>query len=228
MSNVETVGIETQPNPFKTLSGKVLVGLGLLSIARVPAAFNEDLSIRDYLPEPFDVPDHIGNVVGTVAVTALFMHGFRRGERKNEDYPATTDLAHKRTRRALAGITAVIAVAANTLAETVGYGSGSTSDPIDFAYGVAAGYLAYKSEATNFVPEGTIRATKQSLEEFKKEYPDDHQLDYLEPILNGQISKMDALKAKFTAKRHVSTSAISSHKKPVTQNKRYTPPKAKR
>lgn len=70
-------GIEIAREPFfsNDLYNNTLKGLALIALARAPGLFNPDLSIRDYKPEPFDVPDHVGNIAGMLLFAFPFMRG---------------------------------------------------------------------------------------------------------------------------------------------------------
>jgi len=112
--------------------------MALVCASRVPEAFGVDFSVRDHLPEPIDIPDHIGNMGMTANIIGLLSHLY--WNKKNQ---LETDENFDKRRKKLALTAGVITVAANVFAEKIGYGPTSTPDTLDFVYGIAGGAIAY-------------------------------------------------------------------------------------
>lgn len=102
--------------------------------------FKETEGVRDHLPEPFDVPDHLGNV-GHSLVPG-FLAGLAAGklytyfERNNSE-----DEAWRKTRivKGMAGFCVGLAINAWAESKT---GHSLTPDPIDMIYGTYAASTA--------------------------------------------------------------------------------------
>lgn len=132
-----TCGEQTGAYSPRTLA--IMGAIVLVAASRVPEALGVvDFSVRDHLPEPVDIPDHIGNMAPTAAIIWHFSHGY--WNKKNQ---LETDENFEKRRKILALAAGVITVAANVFAETIGYGPASTPDTLDFAYGIAGGAIAY-------------------------------------------------------------------------------------
>lgn len=139
-------GILLPEKSFKNSLLPIIIGATAISLARIPGAFNESLSIRNRVPEPFDVPDHIGNFILTFGFIAHFVHS------ASVDKPTAIELeTYKKKRKLVAIVAGTISIAANIYAEKIGYGSFSTQDPLDFAYGLMGGALAYYSAQEKYI-----------------------------------------------------------------------------
>lgn len=112
------------------------------SIAAVCAARIISPNIKNVLPEPVDVPDHIGNLGPTFGYASVFAQGFWKN--KGREMYAEPERQSNRDKKAFAAILGVVVVGVNVAAEKIGFGSISTPDYLDFAYGCAGGYLAYR------------------------------------------------------------------------------------
>ena len=157
------VGVEIPRNFFFTAGHRGMLAeqvvFGAVALTRgVNLVTNNAYNLRGHLPDPIDIPNHIGNSAVTVALLASFMQGFD-GRRPK---PATPEQIQARNRRAAYTIGA-IAVTANVLGETVGYGSISTPDFYDFLYGLAGGALVYRWTKPAYIPPETVKTLKSTL-----------------------------------------------------------------
>src|SRR5688572_5346568 len=66
-------------NRIQSVAMWALLGL---SIARAPQTLGADINVRDHVPEPFDVLDHVGNSAVTFALLTHFSHGFWSKEKE--------------------------------------------------------------------------------------------------------------------------------------------------
>lgn len=131
--------------------------LAVTSAVRAGTLLHESVpDIRDKLPEPFDVPDHIGNTAVTIFLISVAL---------NEVWGKSPRLAtpekFKQVKNVAAVAAGTIAVGANVVAENVGYGPKSTSDPIDFAYGVLGGYLAYRLTKPGYLTPAEVKEARK-------------------------------------------------------------------
>lgn len=227
---------------------KLLVGAGVIALARAGGAINPDLSIRDYLPEPFDVPDHIGNLGGLSLVLLPFMRGYMRGGHERATTREIFDRETKRTAIMMGGLV----VAANVVGEVVGYGPTSTPDPLDFVYGLAGGYLLYRNLKPEFMPESEVDTIIDLAIDCRNEgYEFDEEDRQYVGMYVGFKKRINELRDKFTAARNKPTPAVATPTTAPVQNRsavrasasrkgskkptnksihqgRYTPPKNKR
>ncbi|MEX1995487.1 MAG: hypothetical protein WD887_01795 [Candidatus Saccharimonadales bacterium] len=95
--------------------------------------------VRDVLPEPVDVFNHIGNLSVSFVLANHMAHSYWGTGLK-----LAAPERFKRQRNVIAAVIGGIALAANAYAEKYGYGPVSTPDPLDFVYGCIGGYLGYK------------------------------------------------------------------------------------
>lgn len=156
-----------------------IIAMGVVSATRALGGAYEQLDTKNILPEPFDVPDHIGNT----AVSFILLTRFANMYWGKDLQPATLE-KYEHKRKMFAGYMGGLAVAANLFAETVGYGQISTPDPIDFVYGCAATFLAYKAKKPSFVPPTFIERIRQSEDE-----KDEKLKSYLDKLLPSQAEK---------------------------------------
>ena len=159
--NPDDLGITSTVTLFRDSYGPAVWAVTLAAVSRVPAFVNPDtdFNTRDLLPEPIDIGDHVGNTALTLALTAHFANAYwGRGKQYLE-----TDEEFERKKKVFTAAVGVGTVLANTLGELVGYGSVSTPDAVDFAYGLAGGLLAYKATMPQRVDAETVSlARKQS------------------------------------------------------------------
>lgn len=159
--------IPVAKHSWNRLATPIITVTALVAAARFPSYLGYGPSIRDRLPEPIDMPDHVGNMALTFTIldtAAKTYFGRERNALTEEEYK-------RKTRKAAIGIGA-LAVAANVFAEKVGYGSVSTPDNLDFVYGLFGGALAYYANKPRFVsPETTqyILENPNTKDEVKKE-----------------------------------------------------------
>lgn len=119
-----------------------------------------------------------------------------------------------------------VTILANAAGELMGYGGISTPDPIDFAYGLAGGYIYYKATKPTFIPE-------EEVDEIAKFNTDEVKV-HLDEKDRFIVEKYSAYKEKITnlklslKKKTPSTKTMQHDKQKRTKplpNKRYTPPK---
>lgn len=201
-----------------------LKALAVVALARAPGFFNPDLSIRDYIPEPFDVPDHIGNIAGM----CLFAFPFIRGWQKASHETATTREWYEKDVRKTAKMIGAVAILANLGGELIGYGGLSTPDPIDFAYGLAGGYIYYKASKPKFLPEKDIDEIAQYDTDDIKDQLDEKDRFIIEKYSTFK-DKINQLKSNLKPKPQPTKPKQKDGKKGIKPhgNKRYTPPKQK-
>lgn len=160
------VGIEVPRNLASTAGHKGMfaeqAAFTVLALTRGVNLFtNNAYDLRGHLPDPIDLPNHIGNTALTIGLLAPLMYGFDDGLRIK---PATPEQLQTRNRRAAYTIGA-LAVTANIVGETVGYGSISTPDFYDFVYGLAGGALLYRWTKPAYIPPERVKALKNILPE---------------------------------------------------------------
>lgn len=107
---------------------------------------------RGQIPEPFDIVNHSGNLTVTYAVATAASKMFWSNKKPRLEAPED----FSKRRRILAGGVAAGAIALNSYAELVGYGSASTPDTIDFAYGMLGAYVGYKVVRPKYITPETI------------------------------------------------------------------------
>lgn len=154
----EVMGVTIPGNPFSRKNMPIVAGVTAVSLTRLGPVIDPSLDPRGHLPEPVDFPNHVGNMAVTFVMTAHFASAFN-GKQMTADTPES----FKKKSRMLAGAIGTITVGANLFGELVGYGSISTPDPYDFAYGLAGGMLAYKlSKSTYIEPDIASEIRKNS------------------------------------------------------------------
>lgn len=227
-------GIEIAPDIFDRRDkwNYMLMGALAIGVARFPEALNPDLSIRNFLPEPIDVPDHIGNVA---AMGTFVFAAFRGWLRASDGHAKTREWFNKDLRRTQIFIGSVT-LAANAFGELVGYGSYSTPDPLDAAYGLAGGYIFYRACKPEFLPETEIDRVLAVGEDLGED------VEKLEPQYQEVLTRFGAYKQHINALRErirttkKPSSGAKKSAKPAGQtsratpraSKRYTPPKKNR
>lgn len=154
----ESLGIIVPVNGMRGRYVPGVVAMASVSAARLVEYFS-DYKVRDWLPEPLDVPDHVGNSSLTFTMTSILVAGFygRRME-------AVTDEDAIRRRGVVIAAAGVLAVGANAFGELIGYGSASTPDALDFAYGILGGALGYAATRPRHLDANTTNEVYESTE----------------------------------------------------------------
>lgn len=131
-----------------------LIAAGVISAISVTrfSPYIFDVEARDRIREPFDVVDHIGNLSVTYALTSVLAVQYW-GNRWRLQSPEEFG----RRRRIMAALGATVAVAANFYAEKFGYGEFSTPDSWDVVYGLAGGYIGWKTEEARYASPAIVR-----------------------------------------------------------------------
>lgn len=155
-----------------------IIGMASVAISRGSDKFLGLPSVRDRLPEPLDLPDHIGNTGMTFAILYPFLASFNGTFDKKNGMTAQTKNEYKHRRAITIATAGTLSVAANVFAETVGYGSISTPDITDFFYGLLGGVLAYQATKRSYISPEDLSATMQT------ENPD---LEYIRNRIRGII-----------------------------------------
>lgn len=165
IENENQFGVAFPQHTWGNHTMPIILGLAAISATRLSGMINESLSTRDLLPEPFDIPDHAGNL----GLTFIIADQIAKKAHGTEPI-ACTEEELARTQKKLAIVLGVVSVAANIFAEKVGYGSTSTPDPIDFAYGLMGGVLAFYARKPNFLDKGTVNTLLEFEEEDRAGY----------------------------------------------------------
>lgn len=146
-------GVTLPQRPWSLSTTPIITGMALASVSRIGGMINDSWDVRNHLPEPFDIPDHVGNA----AVTFLLMDKVITGIHGKEPQALTEDERHRILRRTAVAV-GTLSIAANVVGEVIGYGPGSTPDAVDFAYGLMGGVLAYYAKKPGYVPSETVNA----------------------------------------------------------------------
>lgn len=121
-------------------------------------------NLRNYLPEPFDFPDHIANMGGTLWLTTAAARVYWRNKEALE-----TPAESKRKIKRFAALIGGLAVAANFVGEYLP-DPNSTSDHLDFIYGLLGGYIAYQTQKPTILSPKQVDAIEDM--ELNSDNPD--------------------------------------------------------
>jgi hypothetical protein len=141
---------------FKQSDTKWLVPFGVVSLSRIFAQIHPSLDTRNILPEPVDLPNHVGNA----AVTFVLLERVANGYWGKEPEVATPQ-QFEASRKRFAVAIGVLTVISNVVAEKVGYGPTSTPDLLDFVYGCIGGALAYKAKRPDYLSPSDVNLYRQ-------------------------------------------------------------------
>jgi hypothetical protein len=158
--NIEPpMGIMMPPHGYRDGAYKVIAPMVAISGSRLLPLIHQGLDARNHLPEPFDLPDHVGNMAVTFVLASRMMNGFW-----GQEIELVSPREQEARRKRIAVAVGLTSVAANVVDEVIGYGSASTPDVIDFAYGLVGGWLAYKFKAPDYVTPEEIEAITSNKE----------------------------------------------------------------
>ncbi len=154
----EDLGIVV-PMPTWRMRDMPWIGAMLVASGTRIASVVSELEFRNILPEPLDLPDHVGNTAVTFAFLSYFANGFW-----GKELEAVSPENFERRRKGYALAMGSLTVAANVFAETIGYGKASTPDILDFAYGCLGGWLTYKAKKPDYLDPEVVQHGLQAYE----------------------------------------------------------------
>jgi hypothetical protein len=137
------------------------------------------IDLRDSLPEPWDVSDHIANAMWTVGLVGTTLHyASHRMAARNDTttrasgyaFEVNTREKYAERKQKLAITAATLAIGLNLFAENRAFLDGATTgDSTDFVYGLVGGLLAYATTKPRFLDPDTSNELITSL-------PNEHRL----------------------------------------------------
>lgn len=202
------LGVIETPSPLKLIaaaSGPV----AMMAYARSESLLSDTAGFRNVLPEPFDVANHVANMGWTAAVVGLTLSSMAHAMAGYSDRLKTgigrsielsTEADYAKRKRFLAATAGALALAANFIGESNAiFGDLATSDPVDFAYGLLGGLIAYAATRPKFVSPEETRATFDALpatNEAKQWY-----LSQVSGSPKGQVAEKNPSPVRHNSKR---------------------------
>ncbi|HEX5797878.1 MAG TPA: hypothetical protein VFX79_00850, partial [Candidatus Saccharimonadales bacterium] len=218
--NPDELGITSTVSLVRNNYEPATWAITLAAVSRLPAFIDPDtkLNTRDLLPEPLDIGDHIGNTALTFALTMHFANAYWG---RSKQY-LETDKEFEKKRKFFTVAVGAGTLVANTLGELVGYGSISTPDAVDFAYGLAGGLFAYKATMPHRVDAETVSLAR------KQDWWEEH--EHLEELFTEKFPGRRRVKKTRAKKDAVSSVNISlpTKRKPHSVSKKKAARRKKR